>query len=83
MAAATKTKVVTESPETARRRAAYQRAVKRLHDSHRPELDALLTEEYEKDGLKYRRRLTPEEKARKQIEQLLIEFPSLANDPPF
>lgn len=60
---------------------AYNRAVRRLREAHPQVWQSLLAEEYEIEGLQYRPRLTPQQKAKKQIEELLNEFPELTFDP--
>lgn len=52
-------------PEPAERTSSqrYTAAEKRLRENHQAEFLALLEEEYAMDGLRYQRRLTPEEKA--------------------
>lgn len=60
------------------RSAAYGAAVKRLREGHRDEFNAMVAEEMKARGVDWRPRLTPEEKAAKQIKQLLAEHPDLA-----
>lgn len=66
--------------EDSLRNAAYNAAARALREKHPDEWDTLVSAEYEARGLTYRRRLTPEEKARKVIEDTLAEFPDLRDE---
>lgn len=72
--------VPAKKSEDALRNEAYGAAVARLRDAHREEFTNLVSEEYAARGLSYRRRLTPEEKARKVIEDQLAAFPHLREE---
>lgn len=61
---------------------AYNRAQTRLREAHADEWQTILGEEYEAVGIEYKPRLSPEQKAKVQIEALLAEFPSLKYDIP-
>lgn len=64
--------------EKARSRA-YHRAVMALRKAHHDEWEDLYAKACANEGVSYTRRLTPEEKAAKQIEALLTKFPNLRN----
>ena len=77
---------VAKNDDSSRR---YAAAVKALKAAHNAEFLALLEAEYEKDGAVYKRRLTPEERAARDVEEkkakaaakiaaLQAEFPDLA-----
>jgi hypothetical protein len=59
---------------------AYNRAVKRLRAEYPSRWEEIVADEYAAEGLEYRRRLTPKEKAAEQIKALLAEFPDLADE---
>lgn len=63
-----------------RQRKAYTQATARLRENRRAEFDNYLAEESEKLGVEYKRRLTPEEKARRQMAELLQQYPGLADE---
>ncbi len=64
--------------EKARSRA-YHKAVMALRAAHREQWEDLYEKACVAEGVTYERRLTPEEKAAKQIEDLLAKFPNLRN----
>lgn len=66
--------------ENTERAKARQEAVQELQDRHRNELLGLIEERYKLHGLTYRRRLTDEEKAAKQLAELRENFPRLFVD---
>jgi hypothetical protein len=59
---------------------AYNRALRRLREAHNDTWQALLEEAYREAGIDYKPRLTPEQKAKRQIDSLLAEFPHLATE---
>lgn len=61
-----------ESEQTRRQRIIGQQMIV-LRDKYRAEFDALCEEAFAAQGLVYRRRLTPQEAARKKIEALAAE----------
>jgi hypothetical protein len=66
-----------DSTEADRRRKAYAVATTVLRDRHRREFDELYEAECAKLGVSYKRRLSEEEKAEKQVEELLAKHPDL------
>lgn len=55
----------------------YSKATTTLRERHREEFQTILAAAYKEAGLEYKRRLSPEEKARAEIERLLAEHPTL------
>lgn len=76
-------KTATPDNTEQRRSRAYNRAVRTLREEFPDRWGEIIAAEYEIEGLEYRPRLSPEQKAKKQIEALLAEFPSLKDDVPF
>lgn len=70
------TKQQKQTPDSARSRA-YNRATKRLREQFPDQWNVFIGEEYEKEGLTYRRRLSEEEKAEQTVADLLEKYPSL------
>jgi hypothetical protein len=70
----------TSKPEAveSQRNKAYNAAARRLRERFPKEWEEFVADEYAKRGLNYRRRLSPEEKARREIDRLFAEFPHLA-----
>lgn len=58
-------------------RQAYTAATSRLRDAHRDEFERLYQQEATNRGVEYTPRLTPEQKAEKQLADLLREHPHL------
>lgn len=56
---------------------AYSNATSRLRQDHRDDFDKLMSEEAQNLGVEYTPRLTPEERAKKELEEILEQFPSL------
>lgn len=61
----------------ARRRKAYGEATQLLREQHRETFEALYEKRCEVHDVPYQRRLSDEEKAAKQIEELLAAHPGL------
>lgn len=59
---------------------AYTAAQRALRAAHQDEFNTYLQAEYAKVGFKWSPRLTEEQQAAKQMEELLDKFPGLAND---
>jgi hypothetical protein len=64
--------------ESALRREAYSAAEKRLREENKDRFNALVQEEATARGVTYQRRLTEDEKAEKQLQELLAAHPGLA-----
>ena len=80
-----------KTAEQAKQTACYSRAVSRLRELHREELDRLVNEEFAAAGLVRNRRRTKEEReaaehqeqlaaARKRISELTEKFPELKDE---
>lgn len=67
-----------DKAEKARSRA-YHKAVMALRKAHHDEWERLYQLACENEGVAYKRRLTPEEKAAAEIEAILAKFPNLRN----
>ena len=66
-----------EPTEDAVKQSLYSKATATLRDAHRAEFHATLEGLYKEAGLTYKRRLTPQERALKQIEDLIAANPDL------
>lgn len=67
-----------DTPDVAAKKSrARGRAEARLRDAHRDELFGYIQEEMTKEGVNWQPRLTEEERAERQIEDLLNRHPSL------
>ena len=74
----------TNQPTVEQRKSrAYNKAFKRLREAHKADWDTFINEEYEAEGLEYKPRLTPKQRAQKTIEGLLAEYPDLRDEVPF
>jgi hypothetical protein len=79
MATSTEAPATTEAKtESALRREAVAAAEKRLREAHRDEFDGYVQQEATSRGVTYKRRLTDEEKAEQQLNDLLAAHPTLA-----
>ena len=79
MASTSKPKT-TGSDEQKQKAKARAEAVKRLIDAHPDEYRTLMQQAHLAHGVKYNPRLTAEERARKQVEALLAEYPAIKDD---
>lgn len=66
-----------EQSVSQKRRAAYSAAETRLREKYADEFRALVTEEATNRGVEYVFRLTEEEKARKQLADLIAKYPNI------
>ena len=66
-----------EDDSQTKRRKAYGEATTALREQHRQDFESLYEAACKKHGVPYQRRLSDEEKARVQIEELLAEHPGL------
>jgi hypothetical protein len=73
---------VKEQSVNQKRRAAYSAAETRLRENHAEEFRTLVTEEATARGVEYVFRLTEEEKAAKQLADLLAKYPGLGQNLP-
>lgn len=74
----------TDQPTVEQRKSrAYNKAFKRLREAHKADWETFIGEEYQTEGLEYRPRLTPKQRAQKTIEDLLAEYPELKDEVPF
>lgn len=77
--AADETAPIQQNSETTLRRKAYSSAETLLKQRHTDEFKSLVQEEAKRLGVTYVFRETPEEKAAKQMQTLLAQFPHLAS----
>lgn len=74
----------TDQPTVEQRKSrAYNKAFRRLREAHKADWETFISEEYQTEGLEYRPRLTPKQRAQKTIEDLLAEYPELKDEVPF
>jgi len=71
---------VTEETVQQRKNRLRNEAEREVLNNHRDELNAITEAKFVEQGLKYTRRLTESEKAKKKIEELLNEHPELRNE---
>lgn len=69
----------TEQTSSQKLSAARQAATTRLLDAHRDEFNKYMTEEAKARGVEWKRKLTPEERAERELEALLAANPGLAS----
>ena len=72
--------VVTEENVQQKKNRLRNDAEREVLNNHRDELNAITEAKFVAEGLKYTRRLTEKEKAKKKIEDLLNEHPELRED---
>jgi hypothetical protein len=60
-------------------RKAYSQATSRLREAHRDEFNQYMAEEATKLGFEWSPRLSPQEKALKDVQAILAEHPDLAD----
>ena len=72
--------MATDANEKRLKNQAYSAAEAALKEAHPQQWQNLVTLEMQRRGLTYERRLSPQERARQQITDLLTEFPELRED---